>query len=70
MLPNNRMKLISITLLGISLLFIFAGHTESSEPVFDKNSFVAAGYNETLLHITTPGRYSIQTRSQQGTAVK
>ncbi len=70
MLSKNVMKSIAISFLGIILFFGFAGNAKCNELNLDQSSFVAAGYHETLLHIAEPGRYSIQTHSQQGTAVE
>ena len=36
----------------------------------DQTRFIATGYHDTLLHISTPGRYSIQAHSDQGTALE
>jgi len=55
--------------LMISALFL----ATAIPPVFgaklDQTGFKAKGENETLLHIDKPGRYSIQVKSDQGTAL-
>jgi len=49
-----------------------AQETAVKEPAakLEKTVFDAAGPNETLLHITHPGRFSIQVTSQQGTRIE
>ncbi len=70
MLPHIIKKLIRINLSGIIFFFVFTAIAECTEPELEQVTFPATGYNETLLHIKTPGRYSIQTKSQQGTRVE
>ena len=67
MLRHTKTKFIRVSFLGIVLCVLFITNSAFGEPVLEENTFVAAGYNETLLHIDTPGRYSIQASSKQGT---
>ena len=67
---HHTMKLIYIGVLAIVLGLFAVGNGLCAEPGLDKTKFTATGYNETLLHITTPGRYSIQAHSPQGTMLE
>jgi hypothetical protein len=67
---NTPRKLIYIGFLAIVLELFVVGNGLCGEPTLAKTTFTAAGYNETLLHITTPGRYSIQAHSKQGTMLE
>ena len=46
------------------------GETEGELPRLEQTEFAAHGMNETLLHVTVPGRYSLQARSLQGTRIE
>ena len=43
--------------------------TQTPEATLDQTVFEAKGANETLLHVSKPGRFSIQVKSEQGTAL-
>ena len=60
-----------------TLWLIFVGITLSTSvfgqgelPRLEQTEFDAHGRNETLLHIGTPGRYSLQAESNQGTKIE
>ncbi len=60
-----------------TLGLIFVGMTLSASvfgqeglPHLGQTEFAAHGLNETLLHITIPGRYSLQAQSNQGTEIE
>jgi len=63
-------KSVSVGFSIVILCVLFITNAAGGEPLLDKNKFNAAGYNETLLHIDTPGRYSIQAHSKQGTRLE
>lgn len=48
---------------------LFAGLTDADVRV-ERTTFTANGYNESVVHIDTPGRYSFQTHSEQGTRIE
>ena len=68
-------------MLGISwrrtLWLVFVGITLSTSvfgqgelPRLEQTEFDAHGMNETLLHVSVPGRYSLQAQSDQGTKIE
>ena len=68
-------------MLGISwrrtLWLVFVGITFSTSvfgqgelPRLEQTEFDARGMNETLLHVSVPGRYSLQAQSDQGTKIE
>ena len=59
-----------LVIVGMAFCFFAFGQSESSTPRLDKTGFIAQGMNETLLHIDTPGRYSLQAKSEQGTELE
>lgn len=54
---------------AILVLLMVTVVTPISGAKLEQTAFNAKGENETLLHIDKPGRYSIQVKSEQGTAV-
>ena len=57
-------------LVGITLSPSVFGQTEDELPRLEQTEFTAQGANETLLHISVPGRYSLQAQSDQGTEIE
>ena len=60
-----------------TLWLVFVGITLSTSvfgqgelPRLEQTEFDAHGMNETLLHVSVPGRYSLQTQSDQGTKIE
>ena len=53
------LALVGMTILSTSVF----GATEGELPRLEQTEFAAHGMNETLLHVTVPGRYSLQARS-------
>ena len=60
-----------------TLWLVFVGITFSTSvfgqgelPRLEQTEFDARGMNETLLHVSVPGRYSLQAQSDQGTKIE
>lgn len=56
-----------LVLVGITFSASVYGQAELSR--LEQTEFTAQGANETLLHISVPGRYSLQAQSDQGTEI-
>ena len=59
-----------LALVGITLSASVFGQTEEELPRLEQTEFDAHGMSETLLHISVPGRYSLQAKSDQGTEIE
>ena len=70
MLRKIRRTTVWLVLVGITLSASVFGQTEDELPRLEQTEFAARGANETLLHISVPGRYSLQTQSDQGTEIE
>ena len=70
MLRKTWKRTLWLVLVGIILSTSVFGQTEEKLPYLEQTEFAAQGLNETLLHIAVPGRYSLQARSDQGTAIE
>ena len=70
MLSQTWRKTLWSVIVGIAFAFFAFGQTETKVAHLDKTDFVAQGINETLLHINSTGRYSLQAKSDQGTEIK
>ena len=70
MLGKTWRKTIWLVFVGITLAASLAGQTEGELPRLEQTEFAAHGRNETLLHISVPGHYSLQAKSDQGTEIE
>ena len=68
MLGTRWRRTLWLVFVGITLSTSAFGQGEL--PRLDQTEFDARGMNETLLHISVPGRYSLQTQSDQGTKIE
>ena len=70
MLRKTWKRTLWLVLVSITLSTSIFGQAEEKLPYLEQTEFTAQGLNETLLHIAVPGRYSLQARSDQGTAIE
>ena len=68
MLGKSWRRTLWFVIVGITLSTSVFGQGEL--PRLEQTEFDAHGTNETLLHISVPGRYSLQAQSDQGTKVE
>ncbi len=68
MLGKTRRRILWLIFVGITLSTSVFGQEEL--PRLEQTEFDAHGRNETLLHISVPGRYSLQAQSDQGTEIE
>ena len=68
MLGKTWRRTLWLVFVGIILSTSVFGQGEL--PRLEQTEFDAHGLNETLLHIAVPGRYSLQTQSDQGTKIE
>ena len=68
MLGTRWRRTLWLVFVGITLSTLAFGQGEL--PRLDQTEFDARGMNETLLHISVPGRYSLQAQSDQGTKLE
>ena len=59
-----------LVFVGITLCASVFGQTEGALPRLEQTEFAAHEMNETLLHISVPGHYSLQAESDQGTEIE
>lgn len=70
MLGKTWRRALWLIFVGITLSASAFGQTEEELPRLEQTEFAAQGVNETLLHISVPGRYSLQAQSNQGTEIE
>ena len=68
MLGKSWRRTLWLVFVGITLSTSVFGQGEL--PRLEQTEFDARGMNETLLHVSVPGRYSLQTQSDQGTKIE
>ena len=68
MLGKTWRRTLWLVFVGITLSASVFGQGEL--PRLEQTEFDAHGLNETLLHISVPGRYSLQAQSDQGTEIE
>ena len=60
----------ALWLILVSVAFSTSVFGQDELPRLEQTEFTAQGTNETLLHISVPGRYSLQAQSDQGTEIE